>query len=322
MNRAGLMTDPMTDSAGAQPVPPGGVGGGAEVAGQLLRVAREAKGLDLGALSAAVKVPLTRLQALEAGRIHELPDLTFARALAKTICRFVGTDPEPVLAHFPVANLGPPLVTTRCGLNEPFRPMGLSRHFGFDWGGISRPAMLAPVLLVLGAIVVYFWPSAPLVPEFSEQAQGQGGQTNVAGDVSGSEAGVPAPVSKEGPVVASVSPTSAAELGVLNAPLLPPGSAASSAGTAAEKTLPGAVPLVQGPLVLRASAESWVEVRDADGRVLLAKLLMPGETTGVDGVLPLRLKVGNVEATQVVFKGQVQDLSAWRKANVARLVLQ
>ncbi|MBU7575138.1 MAG: helix-turn-helix domain-containing protein, partial [Hydrogenophaga sp.] len=53
----------------------------------LLRAAREAAGLHIAALAAALKVPVKKLEALEAGRYSELPDLTFARALASSACR-------------------------------------------------------------------------------------------------------------------------------------------------------------------------------------------------------------------------------------------
>ncbi|MFN6997928.1 MAG: DUF4115 domain-containing protein, partial [Aquincola tertiaricarbonis] len=76
-----------------------------------------------------------------------------------------------------------------------------------------------------------------------------------------------------------------------------------------------------GALVLRATAESWVEVRDRSGRVLLSRTLQSGETVGVDGEIPLRATIGNAAGTQVTFRGQPVDTSATRD-NVARLELK
>ena len=67
----------------------------------LLRAAREAAGLHIAALAAALKVPVRKLEALEAGRYEELPDLTFARALASSACRHLKIDPAPVLEQIP-----------------------------------------------------------------------------------------------------------------------------------------------------------------------------------------------------------------------------
>jgi len=41
----------------------------------------------------------------------------------------------------------------------------------------------------------------------------------------------------------------------------------------------------------------------------------------LDGALPLRLKIGNARATEVVFRGRPMDLSPSTRDNVARLEL-
>ena len=55
-------------------------------AGALLRAARQQQGLHIAALAASIKVTPAKLEALESGRIQELPDATFTRALALTVC--------------------------------------------------------------------------------------------------------------------------------------------------------------------------------------------------------------------------------------------
>ena len=86
----------------------------------MLRAARQQQGLHIAALAASIKVTPAKLEALEAGRYHELPDTTFARALAKTVCRVLKIDPEPVLAQMPdTPDSG--LARVDGGLNTPFR---------------------------------------------------------------------------------------------------------------------------------------------------------------------------------------------------------
>ena len=70
-------------------------------AGGLLRAARQAQGLHIAALAASIKVPQRKLESLEADRYGELPDMTFTRALAKTVCRSLKIDATPVLALLP-----------------------------------------------------------------------------------------------------------------------------------------------------------------------------------------------------------------------------
>ena len=74
---------------------------GPTTAGGLLRAAREKQGLHIAALAAAIKVAPRKLDALENDRHDELPDATFVRALAQTVCRTLKIDPRPVLHMLP-----------------------------------------------------------------------------------------------------------------------------------------------------------------------------------------------------------------------------
>ena len=61
--------------------------------GKKLREAREKQGLHIAALAAAIKVSPKKLEMLESDRFDALPDATFTRALAQTVCRALKTDP-------------------------------------------------------------------------------------------------------------------------------------------------------------------------------------------------------------------------------------
>ena len=68
-----------------------------------------------------------------------------------------------------------------------------------------------------------------------------------------------------------------------------------------------------------ASADSWVEVVDAHGRTLLSRTVVAGETVGLDGAMPMRVKVGNASGTHLKLRGDNVDLAPWTRDNVARL---
>ena len=55
---------------------------------------------------------------------------------------------------------------------------------------------------------------------------------------------------------------------------------------------------------------------------MLSRIVQPGETVVLEGALPLRVKVGNARATQLVFRGQPVDLNASARDNVARVELK
>ncbi|HEY9237523.1 MAG TPA: DUF4115 domain-containing protein, partial [Burkholderiaceae bacterium] len=83
-----------------------------------------------------------------------------------------------------------------------------------------------------------------------------------------------------------------------------------------------AVAAASGVLQFRATAQTWVDVTDARGQSLIARLLEPGESVGIDGALPLKVRIGNVAGTQVVFRGQPYELATHTRDNVARLELK
>jgi cytoskeleton protein RodZ len=95
-----------------------------------------------------------------------------------------------------------------------------------------------------------------------------------------------------------------------------PGTVDVSASTAVAADLPASM------LVLRASESTWVDVQDAGGQPLLSRTLQPGEAVGLEGTLPLKVKIGNAAGTQVVFRGRALDLGAATRDNVARLELK
>ncbi len=134
---------------------PGGAAAPAGVsAGAVIRRAREQAGVHIAALAVSLKVPVKRLEALEADRYDQLPDLVFARALALSLCRSLKLDPERVL---PLLPQGPAQKLSVEGpINEPFRPDSQMPTGRF--GAVSRPAVLAAAALVVAAAAVYIVP--------------------------------------------------------------------------------------------------------------------------------------------------------------------
>ena len=56
-------------------------------------------------------------------------------------------------------------------------------------------------------------------------------------------------------------------------------------------------------IVLRARAESWIQVRDRQGQVLLNRVLRSGETWPVPPKLALLLTTGNAGGTELLVDG-------------------
>ncbi|MEI7465677.1 MAG: helix-turn-helix domain-containing protein [Burkholderiales bacterium] len=307
-------------------------------AGSLLRQARERQGLHIAALAAAIKVAPRKLDSLENDRWDELPDATFTRALAQTVCRTLKIDPVPVLALLPSTD--PDLLDTVSGsLNTPFS----SRDDRTGGGGAAavRPMALGGLLLLVAAIGVYLMPSdlwteaerialpagvsAPVaaVASAALDAASQALVTAEAAASSASAAAAAEPAVAGGAGALSTVPsalTSAAA--VESVASLQPTIAAAASVPAAASSAPVRPATGAGPATLRALQPTWVSARDANGNVLLSRLLDTGETVSVGGSLPLSLTIGNAAGTELDFRGQKVDLTSRTRDNVARLELQ
>lgn len=271
-------------------------------AGRLLREARERQGLHIAALAAAIKVQPKKLEWLEADRFDLLPDATFARALAQTVCRALKIDPLEVMRRLPPPS-GHRLEQVAEGLNTPFRARP-GAPVQRNWQSAARhPAAWLTVLILIVAAVVYFWPSAI----------GDGARTAARARPTLAPAETVAAAAAVQPAAMPASDAAAADA---TAAATPVGMAAASPADAAS---PGAA---TGSVVVSASAASWVEVSDARGQTLVGRLLQPGETVGLDGQAPFRVRIGNAGATRLVHRGLPVELQAYTRDNVARLELR
>lgn len=263
----------------SEPLP---AAGGAS-AGVQLRAARERQGLHVAALAAAIKIPQRKLEALEADRYDELPDATFTRALAMTVCRALKIDPVPVLAQLPQG--GPRgLAKVNGSLNTPFRERG-GRAEPAGRSLLSHPLSWAALAALLAALALVLLPE-DWRPKWPSDTVGSDGAVSVTLPDAAASAALSMPANA--PAAEAVASGVAAS-GVEAVPEAPAPEPAASAAAEA----PAAI------AVLSATSASWVEVIDAGGQVLVQRVLQPGESLGLDGRLPFRLKIGNAAATRL-----------------------
>lgn len=295
-------------------------------AGALLRQAREAAGLHIAALAVSLKVPVKKLEALEAGRLDVLPDAVFVRALAASVCRTLKIDAVPVLALLPQTGK-PSLGHQRSSINTAFRSPSDGPGPSL-WAQISRPAVLAGLLLLLGSLVLIFLPAVQQQDTAAQSAPGSVAAGSVQGNsqsgvlLAGTEVLVGAqPVNRDRPVEQAATFATAPAAAVLPLPAAATNRASPdlpATSPAAPVPLALAAPTPSSTIVFKAKGESWVEVTDAKGIVVLRRFLLAGEAVGASGTLPLTAVVGRADATQVQVRGQAFDLKAVSKDNVAR----
>jgi cytoskeleton protein RodZ len=289
-------------------------------AGALLREARVAAGVHIESIAFSLKVPVSKIEALERDEFEALPDAVFARALAGSVCRALKIDSTPVLALLP-QGAAKPLAPQQASVNASFRdasersPGLLSR--------LSKPFALAVIALLVGAGVLAWFPSALYWKEsgsdaptaaasLASSATDPGPVVPVAGAAPSAKVAAAQPASPSSRPDASagsmVEPTRAAE------------SVEAAAAPATEKA--GEAVSASPRVLFKARSESWVQVKDAQGAVVLERTLKAGESASLNQSGRLAIVVGRADATDVYVHGNQRDLLGLARENVARFEVQ
>lgn len=288
----------------------------------LLRQAREAVGLHIAALAAALKVPVRKLEALEAGRYDELPDLTFARALASSACRQLKIDPGPILEQIPMGRQ-PVLGNPGNAINAPFKasfPGAASSQSAW----LFRPSVIIAVLLLVAALVLLVLPEGIQMPTMGtspETTSDEPGQTTEPIQLGQTPAG-------EVEIDESALPPSGGAIDEDGRELGQPESGASPVEAAPVIQQPAVVGEVAQPqntseasnVLLRIDAvgESWVEVTNGAGAVVVQRVLKQGEVIEFSSAPPYKVILGRAEAARVLVRGQTLDVMPYARNSVAR----
>lgn len=286
--------------------------------GLRIRAAREARGQTLLHLSILLKISERRLQAFEDGRWAEVGDITFVRALAQSLCRHLELDPAPVLQALPTAQVQPRQTPDRGRLPDSSVPSLKSlrepvRMPSGDGGSrLFTPVRLAVAGILAGALALAlapgdWWDSAPRT---ASAPVSRGGATEAVTTTSALSSPVVAP---DGAASAAAAPASAPA--TMASGVVTPGTPAAALPSSAEPALGTA------PLQLRATQDTWIQVSDARGQVILSRLLRSGEQLGVEGARPLRMRVGNVAGTEAIWLGRRVALDEQQRNNVADVEL-
>jgi cytoskeleton protein RodZ len=299
-------------------------------AGRILHNARRAAGMSLDDLAARVKVPVSRLQALENDQFEEWPNKNLLRALAASVARHVRLDPAIVLNQMPNAEK---VVWSAAASGS---SVGFTERDGLSLrspGGLARlPLALLALALVVAALAIYFGPrvrasvegiwtgpasvaSPAAVPVASEPVLPPDAgptDTRVGAGTPETPSGVP---TASGALTDALSAAPAVAVAV-SQPVQAKTAVAAPASMAAASASTSLL------LVFKASGMTWVAVTDAKGAYVLRKTLGAGETATASGDLPLWVVVGRVDHTEVLVRGKTMKLEPTAPDNVARFKVQ
>ncbi len=280
-------------------------------AGADLKAARERLGLSLDDVAFSLRIRVPHLEALEEGRISMLPGTAYALAFVRTYATALGLDAEEMVRRFKTeaAEFGRrtelvfPVPMPERGLpTGAVLLLGIVLSIGVyaGWYRLSGegrlpaeavtsvPEHLAPLAEQAQPAPVASAPAAPLPTATAEVTNA------TAPPIAAADPMTSQPQSAPAPSVMAISPTSAA---AAQLPMRLTGEAPAGDGSATPPS-PDA-----GRIVLRASADAWVMVKDHSGTVLLNRTMKAGETWPVPPRTDLLLTAGNAGGTDILVDG-------------------
>lgn len=314
--------------------------------GTALREARAQHGLSVEDVSSRIKFAPRQIEALEADDFVHLPETAFLRGFVRSYARLLQLDPLPLLdalPHEPEKNTVPLEIKTAAEV--PYPDIYTERKYNIIW----LAAALA-VAIVLGLFAWSFGgktkghhatpgagntqvemlelPAAVPVSAVPDAKQVMANPSAEKPDVEKTKA-VEEP-SAEKP--STEKPKAVEKPGTEKPKAVETKSAAQPAPPSPSPVVPPAKPAVKavasgsvaGQVAIRMTfdGDSWTEITDKDGKVLMGQLNHAGDTRYVNGNPPFTVTLGYASGVKLYYKGKLVELAPYVRAEVAHLTLE
>lgn len=247
--------------------------------GEDLREARLTLGASVEDMADHLRINRRYIHALEEGRVKDLPGSAYAVGFVRSYASALGLDPDDAVRRFRDVTGGVVSKTGELVFPEPVPSRGMP----------AGALVAVGVVIAIGAYVAWYnWTgsgnrvvdSVPPLPPRLEQAAEDGGRLREGASPQAAAAATPAP-----------APAAAAPPVNPNEPRI----------------------------VIRARGESWIQVRDTrENRVLLDRVMRPGDTWPVPNRDGLALTTGKAENIELVLDGEVATTTLTGATGVRR----
>ena len=261
--------------------------------GRTLAAARAELNLSIADVSQKIKYGVKQIAAIEADEYDKLPGTTIVRGMIRSYAKLVQLDPEPLLAELGQRDVPAAVsVDLHTDEQEPFFEGGKKSNRAYAY--VSIAAMVAV------AAVAYEWYASP--PSTGEVVKI-----------------TPKPAKTETAERQAAGPTEA-QPSVLVAQT----SELRSQAPEVQPPPPAIIGRVSGTnrILLEFDQISWVEVKQANGKVLLSQLNPAGTRQLIEGMPPFDLVIGNAANVRLKYNDTPVDLKPYFKVDVARLALE
>ncbi len=267
-------------------------------AGVSLQEARRKRRLSVATVATALRVPRDVIDSIEADELERFAPV-YQRGYIKAYARYLGLDDDRTTALLDsISPDAPPLHTVF--------PTAPRRNPADRWLKASSYVLAS---LLIGTLAWQFTHEAVRL----SQGEAQIPATEAAGTVGGER------------LDQDVAPATHA-----NASIAALGSARQRASvgeqawSALQQAAESADVMPAGEHILRlaASADSWVEIEDADGQQLELDLVRGGSEKAYQGVAPFRILLGRASAIELFLDGEAVDTAPFTSGDVTQMTLE
>jgi cytoskeleton protein RodZ len=282
--------------------------------GRVIAQARTVRKLTTAEVAQSLKFGVKQIEALEADDYARLPGATFVRGMIRSYAKLLQIEAEPLLSSFSRRHIPSEVTVDLRAKKIPF-PDGHKRA--------SRIYMLLTIaILVAAGSVAYEWRMHPGISGefvFIAPSKPAPNPEPMAPGPKSAERAVPTETAMKPPPTQHALP---AQQGV---PIVSvPKTVATPASTVRSTANTEAIGNLSGlrRIQLQFDQDAWVEIKQADGRILLSQLNAGGARRTVSGLPPFEVIIGNAPSVHLTYNNEPVDLRPYFKVDVARLTLE
>ncbi len=304
--------------------------GGVSVGGTL-RIAREQLGLSVMEAANLLKFAPRQIEALEADDFQQLQGATFLRGFVRGYAKILQLDAQPLLEGLPTDNPLPQQIAS-VSVGTPFPDLLPARRQNFIWLGA---ALLLVVIVVSFAVwnvsspldVAEVLPASPQTRRV-ETPVALPDDIKIISDLAVPEARVASLGSVVPPEIETEKQTAKNAQPVIQETKLPSDAVVSknkSIKSARQAELSNAdTSQPTSTLRLVFGDESWTEIKDRDGEILVSQINQPGSELRLNGRPPFSLLIGRALSVRLYQDDEPVDLTHYvnKHSEVAHLTLE
>lgn len=290
--------------------------------GAQLMAERRAQGLSLGDVARQLKLSVRQVEALERDDYAGFSGPVFVRGFLRNYAKLLRVDPEALVLQATI-----PAAAASAGAVQPSVAIPLQEPPPDRGRRVNAGALLGTaVVLVLVLAALYETHRKPTPPPLP-LAVAPGSQAESPPATAVEAGGTRSPIPSAPPPSSAPAPSSTPPVGVATTPAAAPASPASVVEAPPASPPPAAAPSPPPPVTpvevkLSFDGESWVEIKDRSGAVLMSRLNVAGTERVVRGEPPFELVIGNAQSVRVSFRNRPVDLAPHTRVDVARVTLE